>query len=186
MKRTLALGLLSLLSLSSAEAGGLLNNTSLHARYLRSLARNASTAIDATYYNPAGLVFTPDGWRFSLNSQTVLQQRDIEATFAPFAYNGGQQTKRFEGKATAPILPTLMGAYKKGNWAFSAVVGVFGGGGKASFGQGLPVFEGQVAAIPATSTPSGCSSGRATSSPTTSPPTSAPASAMPTIPTRGT
>ena len=150
MKRTLALGLLSLLSLSSAEAGGLLNNTSLHARYLRSLARNASTAIDATYYNPAGLVFTPDGWRFSLNSQTVLQQRDIEATFAPFAYNGGQQTKHFEGKATAPILPTLMGTYKKGNWAFSAVVGVFGGGGKASFGQGLPVFEGQVAAIPAT------------------------------------
>lgn len=150
MKRTLALGLLSLLSLSSAEAGGLLNNTSMHARYLRSLARNASTAIDATYYNPAGLVFTPDGWRFSLNSQTVLQQRDIEATFAPFAYNGGQQTKRFEGKATAPILPTLMAAYKQGNWAFSAVVGVFGGGGKASFGQGLPVFEGQVAAIPAT------------------------------------
>lgn len=149
MKRTLALGLLSALSLTTAEAGGLLNNTSMHALYLRSLARNASTSIDAAFYNPAGLVFTPDGWRFSLNSQTVLQQRNIESTYAPFAYNGGQQTKRFEGEATAPVLPTVMAAYKQGNWSFSAVLGVFGGGGKAKFDQGLPMFEGQVAAMPA-------------------------------------
>ena len=117
MKRTLALGLICLSTYSSALAGGLLNNTSLHALYLRSLARNASTAIDAAYYNPAGLVFTPDGWRFSINSQTVFQKRDIEATFAPFAFNGGGTTKRFEGTATAPIVPTLMASYKKGDWA---------------------------------------------------------------------
>lgn len=128
---------------------GLLNNTSLHALYLRSLARNASLAIDATYYNPAGLVFTPDGWRFSVNSQTVLQRRDIDATFAPFAYStAGTATKRFEGKATAPIVPTLMASYKKGDWAFSAVAGVFGGGGKASFTSGLPQFEANVALVP--------------------------------------
>gem|GEM_PF-4171699 len=90
MKRKLLTGLLALSSLTVAQAGGLLNNTSLHALYLRSLARNASLAIDATYYNPAGLVFTPDGWRFSINSQTVLQRRDIETTFAPFAYCGGE------------------------------------------------------------------------------------------------
>ena len=76
MKRKLLTGLLALSSLTVAQAGGLLNNTSLHALYLRSLARNASLAIDATYYNPAGLVFTPDGWRFSINSQTVLQRSD--------------------------------------------------------------------------------------------------------------
>ena len=72
---------------SAAHAGGLLNNTSLHALYQRSLARNASLAIDAAYYNPAGLVFANDGWRFSINSQTVLQRRDITASFAPFAYS---------------------------------------------------------------------------------------------------
>ena len=150
MKRTLALGLICLSTYSSALAGGLLNNTSLHALYLRSLARNASTAIDAAYYNPAGLVFTPDGWRFSINSQTVLQKRDIEATFAPFAFNGGGTTKRFEGTATAPIVPTLMASYKKGDWAFSAVSGVFGGGGKARFDKGLPQFEAAVSMIPTT------------------------------------
>ena len=149
MKKTLLLGLIALTAAPAAYAGGLLNNTSLHALYLRSLARNASLAIDATYYNPAGLVFTPDGWRFSVNSQTVLQRRDIDATFAPFAYStAGTTTKRFEGKATAPIVPTLMASYKKGDWAFSAVAGVFGGGGKASFTSGLPQFEANVALVP--------------------------------------
>ena len=149
MKKTLLLGLIALTAAPAAHAGGLLNNTSLHALYLRSLARNASLAIDATYYNPAGLVFTPDGWRFSVNSQTVLQSRDIDATFAPFAYStAGTTTKRFEGKATAPIVPTLMASYKKGDWAFSAVAGVFGGGGKASFTSGLPQFEANVALVP--------------------------------------
>lgn len=149
MKKTLLLGLIALTAAPAAHAGGLLNNTSLHALYLRSLARNASLAIDATYYNPAGLVFTPDGWRFSVNSQTVLQRRDIDATFAPFAYStAGTTTKRFEGKATAPIVPTIMASYKKGDWAFSAVAGVFGGGGKASFTSGLPQFEANVALVP--------------------------------------
>lgn len=149
MKKTLLLGLIALTAAHAAHAGGLLNNTSLHALYLRSLARNASLAIDATYYNPAGLVFTPDGWRFSVNSQTVLQRRDIDATFAPFAYStAGTTTKRFEGKATAPIVPTLMASYKKGDWAFSAVAGIFGGGGKASFTSGLPQFEANVALVP--------------------------------------
>lgn len=149
MKKSLLLGLIALTAAPAAHAGGLLNNTSLHALYLRSLARNASLAIDATYYNPAGLVFTPDGWRFSVNSQTVLQRRDIDATFAPFAYStAGTTTKRFEGKATAPIVPTLMASYKKGDWAFSAVAGVFGGGGKASFTSGLPQFEANVALVP--------------------------------------
>ena len=149
---------MALTAAPAAHAGGLLNNTSLHALYLRSLARNASLAIDATYYNPAGLVFTPDGWRFSVNSQTVLQRRDITASFAPFAYSANYTgpyssqetvaTKRFEGKATAPIVPTIMASYKKGDWAFSAVAGIFGGGGKASFTSGLPQFEANVALVP--------------------------------------
>ena len=158
MKKTLLSGLIALTTASASYAGGLLNNTSLHALYQRSLARNASLAIDAAYYNPAGLVFTSDGWRFSINSQTVLQRRDITASFAPFVYSANYTgpyssqeivaTKHFEGKATAPIVPTLMTSYKKGDWAFSAVAGVFGGGGKASFTSGLPQFEANVALVP--------------------------------------
>lgn len=133
-----------------AEAGGLLNTTNLHALYLRSLSRNATLSIDGAYYNPAGLVFAKDGWRFSINSQTIFQERNIDANFAPFMFNGGSPEKTFKGKATAPIFPTAMLAYKQGNWAFSAVAGIFGGGGKASFANGLPQFEGAVAMVPAT------------------------------------
>lgn len=148
MKKTLLAGLLALGTLSTAQAGGLLSNTSLHALYLRSLARNASLAHDAAYYNPAGLAFVSDGWRFTLNSQTVLQERNIESTFAPFAAHGGQATKLFQGKASAPVLPTIMASYKKGDWAFSGVIGLFGGGGKATFSSGLPLFESGIATIP--------------------------------------
>ena len=104
-----------------AEAGGLLNTTNLHALYLRSLSRNATLSIDGAYYNPAGLVFAKDGWRFSINSQTIFQERNIDASFKPFEFNGGSAEKTFKGKATAPIFPTAMLAYKQGDWAFSAV-----------------------------------------------------------------
>ena len=135
---------------TAAEAGGLLNTTNLHALYLRSLSRNATLSIDGAYYNPAGLVFAKDGWRFSINSQTIFQERNIDASFKPFAFNGGSPEKTFKGKAAAPIFPTAMLAYKQGDWAFSAVAGIFGGGGKASFANGLPQFEGAVAMVPAT------------------------------------
>lgn len=148
MKKTLLIGLIALGATTAAEAGGLLNTTNLHALYLRSLSRNATLSIDGAYYNPAGLVFAKDGWRFSINSQTIFQERNIDASFKPFAFNGGSPEKTFKGKATAPIFPTAMLAYKQGDWAFSAVAGIFGGGGKASFANGLPQFESKVAMIP--------------------------------------
>ena len=148
MKKTLLIGLMALGATTAAEAGGLLNTTNLHALYLRSLSRNATLSIDGAYYNPAGLVFAKDGWRFSINSQTIFQERNIDASFKPFAFNGGSADKTFKGKATAPIFPTAMLAYKQGDWAFSAVAGIFGGGGKASFANGLPQFEGKVAMVP--------------------------------------
>ena len=150
MKKTLLIGLIALGATTAAEAGGLLNTTNLHALYLRSLSRNATLSIDGAYYNPAGLVFAKDGWRFSINSQTIFQERNIDANFKPFAFSAGSADKTFKGKATAPIFPTAMLAYKQGDWAFSAVAGIFGGGGKASFANGLPQFEGAVAMIPAT------------------------------------
>ena len=150
MKKTLLIGLIALGATTAAEAGGLLNTTNLHALYLRSLSRNATLSIDGAYYNPAGLVFAKDGWRFSINSQTIFQERNIDASFKPFEFNGGSADKTFKGKATAPIFPTAMLAYKQGDWAFSAVAGIFGGGGKASFANGLPQFEGAVAMVPAT------------------------------------
>jgi long-chain fatty acid transport protein len=55
--------------------------------------------------------------------------------------NKGEETRTFEGKASAPVVPSIQAAYKKGNWAFSGSVAVTGGGGKATFEDGLPSFE---------------------------------------------
>ena len=74
-------------------AGGLMTNTNYHIAFDRMFARGASTEIDATFSNPAGLVWGHDGWQLSLNFQKPWQNRDIELT----APNGTKTL--YEGKA---------------------------------------------------------------------------------------
>lgn len=129
-------------------AGGLLTNTNQNVAFLRNIARGASTEIDAVYSNPAGVAFLNDGFHLSLNGQSAFQTRTINSTFAPFAGNGGSATKEFKGEASAPFIPSFQAAYKKRNWTFSGSFAVTGGGGKATFNDGLASFESQVAMIP--------------------------------------
>lgn len=139
-------------SIASAHAGGYLTNTNQHVAFLRNPARNASTEIDALYSNPAGLAFLKPGWHFSLNSQSAFQTRTIESNFAPFAANADGQTvngtRTFKATATAPVIPSLFGAYRTDRWAFGVHFAVGGGGGKAEFADGLPSFEAPISAIP--------------------------------------
>lgn len=133
----------------STFAGGLLTNTNQNIAFLRNPARDASIEIDAVYSNPAGLAFLKkDGFHISLNGQSAFQTRTITSTFAPFAGFGGSDTKVYEGEASAPFIPSVQAAYKKGNWAFSGGFAITGGGGKATFNEGLGSFESQVAMIP--------------------------------------
>ena len=136
-----------MLGSSSVVAGGYLTNTNQNAAFLRNVARNASMEIDAAYSNPAGLVFLEDGFHFSLNGQSAYQTRDIEATFPLFGYRGDKNnTRLYEGEASAPIVPSLQAAYKKGDWVVSGNFAITGGGGKCSFDQGLPSFDALVMA----------------------------------------
>ncbi|SHF06218.1 OmpP1/FadL family transporter [Dysgonomonas macrotermitis] len=122
-------------------AGGLLTNTNQSAHFARNLARDASTEIDAVYTNPAGLIKLSDGFHFSFTNQSAFQTRTITSTSPIFLMNGGKDTREFEGKASVPIIPSFQGAYKKGNWVLSGSIAVSGGGGKATFDNGLPSFE---------------------------------------------
>ncbi|HBN44168.1 MAG TPA: hypothetical protein DD441_12865, partial [Parabacteroides distasonis] len=47
-------------------------------------------------------------------------------------------------KASAPFIPSFQGAYKKGDWTISGSFAVVGGGGKASFDDGLGMFDSMV------------------------------------------
>ena len=144
-------------------AGGLLTNTNQSVHFLRNPARGASLEIDAVYTNPAGLIKLNNGFHFSLNNQSAFQTRTISSLPQYANYEngyggyGGESIigKSFKGKATALVIPSLMGAYKSGKWAASFYVGVIGGGGTLTFDNGLPSFDEPIAAIPALLTANG-------------------------------
>lgn len=128
-------------------AGGLLTNTNQHAAFLRMLSRGATIEIDGALSNPAGLAFLPnDGFHMGLSIQSAFQTRNIDASFMRYTMNGATPStesyaKYYKGKAAAPVIPSVFAAYKKGDWTISGFFAITGGGGKASFDDGLPMFE---------------------------------------------
>ena len=148
MKKNLLLAMLLAFPTSALLAGGLLTNTNQSVHFLRDPAREASTEIDAVYTNPAGLLFLSDGFHLSITNQSAFQTRTITSTFAPFAGYGGNETKVFQGEASAPIIPSFQFAYKKDNYVISAAFAITGGGGEATFNHGLPSFEAPISMIP--------------------------------------
>lgn len=148
MKKLLLIGAATLIVSNPTFAGGLLTNTNQHAAFLRMLSRGATTEIDGALSNPAGLAFLPkDGFHVGLSIQSAYQTRNIDASF--MTYNGLEDMtptvkpieKYYKGTAAAPVIPSLFGAYKKGDWTISGFFAITAGGGKASFDDGLPMFE---------------------------------------------
>ncbi|KAF0235889.1 MAG: aromatic hydrocarbon degradation membrane [Prolixibacteraceae bacterium] len=127
---------------NSAFAGGILTNTNQSAQYVRMLSRNASTQLDAVYFNPAGLVKMEDGLHLGISNQSIFQTRTITSGF-PYLNEG-----EYIGKITAPVFPDLFASWKKEKFALSFMVGPVGGGGGAKYETGLPSFESRIAAIP--------------------------------------
>lgn len=142
MKKFLWISAATLIVSSPTFAGDYLTNTNQHAAFLRMVARGASISTDAVYSNPAGLSFLPeDGFYLSLTGQSAYQTREIAATTPLWTMDGKNTTRQYKGTASAPIIPSFHGAYKKGDWTISAAFAITGGGGKASFSNGLPMFD---------------------------------------------
>ena len=140
MRKFSLISFMMLIVSTSTFAGGLLTNTNQHAAFLRMLSRGATTEIDGALSNPAGLAFLPnDGFHMSLSIQSAFQTRNIDASCEGLGLN-----KYHEGKASAPVIPSLFAAYKMGDWTISGFFGITGGGGKASFDDGLPMFDAMV------------------------------------------
>ena len=116
-------------------AGGLVTNTNQSATWVRMPSRNASTQIDAVYYNPAGLTKLDNGFHFSLNNQTISQKRTITSSY-PYLNSG-----TYEGTVFAPFFPSIYAAFKINKFAVSLGVMPIGGGGGATYEAGLPSFE---------------------------------------------
>ena len=140
--------IIALLGFSSiASAGGLMTNTNYHIAFDRMFARGATTEIDAAYSNPAGLAWGHEGWQLSINFQKPWQNRDVEINIDNFLANplvgnpGETFHKKYNGKASAPIVPALFASYKKDRWAISTMIGIVGSGGFVEYDEGVPMFN---------------------------------------------
>ena len=155
MRKNSLIGFVMLIVSIPTFAGGLLTNTNQHAAFLRMVSRGATIEIDGALSNPAGLAFLPnDGFHMGLSIQSAFQTRNIDASFMTYSgldlsnpaapvptVSDQPYSKYYKGKAAAPVIPSVFAAYKKGDWTISGFFGITGGGGKASFDDGLPMFE---------------------------------------------
>ncbi len=130
MRKLIVLAAFTALTITSTHAGGLMTNTNYHIAFDRMMARGASFDIDATFSNPAGLAWGHEGWQLSLNFQKPWQNRDIN-------YAG----TKYEGVASAPIVPALFASYKHDRWAVSGMIGIVGSGGFVKYDNGVPMFN---------------------------------------------
>ena len=145
MMRKLIISAVIALCSTPVFAGGLMTNSNYHIAFDRMFARGASTEIDAAYSNPAGLAWGHEGFQLSLNFQKPWQNRDIEVSVP--GYLGSNFDKKYNGVASAPIVPALFASYKKGNWAFSTMIGIVGSGGFVEYDEGIPMFEVPIRAL---------------------------------------
>ena len=141
MKKTLVVVAL-ILFCAPLTFATLVTNMNQSALYFRLLSRNASTDVDAVFYNPAGLTQLEDGFHFSLSNQTIFQTKTVVNGFPLL------NSDTYDGKVNVPIFPDFYAVYKSGKLAFSLGFGPNGGGGTADFATGLPSFEWQFSALP--------------------------------------
>ncbi len=126
----------------------IVTNTNQSIGFFRLLARNASTDIDAVYYNPAGVTKLSDGFHLALSNQTITQDKKVTSNFPWLnGYTAGAGVT-YTGEVRVPIYPDLYAVYKTGKLAFSFGFGPNAGGGGADYAKGLPSFETGYAVVP--------------------------------------
>ncbi len=139
--RKFLVSIAAMLITCSLFGGGLVTNTNQSALFTRLQNRNASTDVDAVYYNPAGLTKLGNGFFASVNNQFVNQSRTITNNYQ---FLSGTKPREYEGTVKAPIFPGIYAAFNVGKLSFSAGFNPIGGGGGATYEQGLPSFETQI------------------------------------------
>jgi long-chain fatty acid transport protein len=98
-------------------------------------SREASTEVDAVYFNPAGLTsMKHDGWSISVNNQALRQNSVVTYTA------GDSVSTKYPGVASSLIFPSIFASYKKNNYAIWMGFHVVAGAGGASYDD-LPSVE---------------------------------------------
>lgn len=146
MRKTLKMIALGILAGQMAFAGGIVTNTNQSAMWVRMMSRDASTDIDAVYYNPAGVTALGEGLHFSLSNQSIFQEYTLTATSTSTVQELNNNI--YTGDVKAPIYPNIYASYNKEKWAASFGFEIIGGGGSAQYDTGMPSFEYSISALP--------------------------------------
>ncbi|MDD5765862.1 MAG: hypothetical protein PHW79_06420 [Candidatus Marinimicrobia bacterium] len=141
MKKMIVLMIFVFCLISMVFAGGIVTNTNQSAAFMRTLNRNASTDVDAAYFNPAGLTKLSDGLHFDISNQSIWQMKTIDNSTTTL------HKSEFVGKVQALMFPTAYAVYKKNRIAVALGVNPIGGGGSADYDKGLPSFEAPVSGL---------------------------------------
>nr|MDA3853550.1 aromatic hydrocarbon degradation protein [Bacteroidales bacterium] len=107
MKKTLKLIALGIVAGQMAFAGGIVTNTNQSAMWVRMLSRDASTDIDAVYYNPAGVIELGEGYHVSLSNQSIFQEYTLTDDYQFL------NDDTYLGEVTAPIYPNFYASYNQ-------------------------------------------------------------------------
>ncbi|MGC9470884.1 MAG: OmpP1/FadL family transporter [Bacteroidales bacterium] len=134
MRKLTLIFVLAVFLSASSYSGGLITNTNQSAAWVRLLVRDASLGIDAVYYNPAGLGYLSNGFHLSLNNQFITQNKDVTNNFTLLNQN------KYHGAVSAPLFPGIYAAYKMDKLVFSLGFNPVGGGGGATYEDGVPMF----------------------------------------------
>jgi len=143
MRKLLTIVAATLIS-GSVLAGGLVTNNNQSAMFTRTQNRNASTGIDAVFFNPAGLTKLGNGFFASVNNQTIFQTQTVTNDYT---FLSGTKPRTYIGDVRAPIYPGVYLVFNTGKLSFSAGFNPIGGGGGATYKTGVPSFESQAAEL---------------------------------------
>ncbi len=143
MKHILLSGLLLIvISPVSIFAAGIYQNQNQSAEFIRTVNRNASTEVDAVYFNPAGTAFLKDGVHLYISDQYINDQREVRNSSKVIqTYVAVPTDQKYNGTATTFLYPDIYFVYKSKDLAIFGGFGIIGAGASASFNNGLPMFD---------------------------------------------
>ncbi|HOI46054.1 MAG TPA: aromatic hydrocarbon degradation protein, partial [Candidatus Aminicenantes bacterium] len=95
MRRCFVFATLALLCMPVVNAA-IVTNTNQSVYFYRLPAHNASTDVDAVYYNPAGVMKLKNGFHLAVHNQTLFQDRIINSTLKSL------NNTEFQGKTKVP------------------------------------------------------------------------------------
>ncbi|MFT7589469.1 MAG: long-chain fatty acid transport protein [Limisphaerales bacterium] len=112
------------------------------ASFIRMPSREATTDVDAVYFNPAGLVELDLGFHLSVNNQLLRQKSIITSDYPRL----NDVPTVYEGVAKSYVFPSIYGAIVKDRFVYSFGILMVGGAGGAAY-DNLPIADGGVADI---------------------------------------